>query len=343
MKADRYLRQVLFGPIGEEGQARIRGARVLIVGCGALGSHSAEHLARAGVGVLRLVDRDVVEWSNLQHQPGFEEADAQKRALKAEALAARLSRVNSDVFLEVHAQDFNPTNALDLASGADLILDGTDNIPSRFLLNDVSYRLQVPWIYAGAIGGSGHVQFFSGNEAPCLRCQLDELPPPGTLATCDTGGILGPAAGVAASWQAGLALRYLAERDTRSLSGKKALLSPWDLHARVVRVEADKECTVCAQGRHDVLGGEGAAGITVLCGRRAIQVLPTRAERSSIDLDLLTSRLKGLGRIERQARFLRLKAEEGITMTLFEDGRAIFDGLTDTAQARSLYARYVGE
>jgi adenylyltransferase/sulfurtransferase len=339
----RYSRQILFAPVGEEGQKRLREARVLIVGCGALGSHSAEQLARAGVGALRLVDRDVVEWSNLQRQSGFEESDARARGLKVEALAARLSRVNSEVALEIHPVDFNFTNALDLAAGADLILDGTDNLPSRFLLNDVSYRLQAPWIYAGAIGGTGHVQFYSGKEGPCLRCQLDELPVPGTLATCDTGGILGPAAGVAASWQAALALRYLSERDPQALAGKKALLSPWDLSARVVLAQADPECPVCAQGRFDALEGEGSGSITALCGREAVQVVPSKKRREGIDLGALARRLEGVGSLERRARFLRLRMEEGVILTLFEDGRAIFDGLTDTARARSLYARYVGE
>lgn len=343
MKPSRYSRQILFPPIGDEGQARFRGARVLVVGCGALGSHSAEHLARAGIGTLRLVDRDVVEWSNLQRQSGFEESDARERSLKVEALAARLSRVNSEVAVEVHAKDFRFTNALDLAAGCDLFLDGTDNIPTRFLLNEVSYRLKIPWIYAGAIGGSGHVQFFSGREGPCLRCQLDELPPPGTLATCDTGGILGPAAGVAASWQACLALRYLAEGKTAAVLGKKALLSPWDLSARVVSVQADSQCPVCAEGRFDFLSGSGADSVTALCGRNAVQVFPAEKQRNGVDLGALARRLAGVGRLERQPRFLRLSTEEGFTLTLFEDGRAIFDGLTDTARARSLYARFVGE
>lgn len=343
MESSRYSRQVLFWPSGEEGQERLRRARVLVVGCGALGSRSAEELARAGVGTLVLVDRDVVSWSNLHRQTGFEEADARDGNAKAEALARRLHRVNSEVSIEPHPREFDHTNALRLAEGADLLLDGTDNLPARFLLNDVSYRLGVPWIYTGAIGGTAHVEFFTGRDGPCLRCQIPELPPPGTLATCDTAGIVGPVAGVAASWQSTLAIRYLVERDAESLSGKKAILEPWEGSARVVAVSPYPDCQVCARGDLDFLRGEGAESATALCGREAVHIVPAADRKGSVNLASVASRLQPLGNVEQRGRYLRFESGDGYTLTLFEDGRGIFDGLTDPDLARNLYARLVGQ
>jgi adenylyltransferase/sulfurtransferase len=340
---DRYARQVLFAPLGAEGQRRLQASRLLIVGCGALGSHAAEYLARSGAGSLRLVDRDVVEWSNLHRQLGYEEADAREHSAKAEVLAAHLARVNSEVAVEAHTRDFNYTNALQLAAGCDLLLDGTDNLPARFLLNDVSYRLGVPWIYAGAVGSAAHVQFFSGKEGPCLRCQLPELPPPGTLPTCETAGVIAPACGAAASWQAALALRYLAERDASLLAGRKAMFSLWEAEARIVAAAPDPGCAVCAGRRFETLDGRGADRATLLCGRGAVQVLPAAKETPPLDLAALAARLRSLGRIEARPHSIRLNASAGFTLTLFGDGRALFDGLTDPARARSLYDRWIGQ
>lgn len=338
----RFSRQTIYGRIGSEGQERLGTARVLIVGCGALGSHTAEYLARAGVGSLRLVDRDVVEWSNLHRQIGFDEADARERAPKATALARHLARANSSCALEPQIVDFNWTTALELVSDCDLFLDGTDNVAARFLLNDVSYKRKVPWVYAGAIGDSAHVQFFSGNSGPCLRCQLPEPPPPGVLQTCDTAGVIAPAVGAAASWQAALALRFLVERNAESLAGRKARLALWSGEARVVQAGADPECSVCVEGIFSTLEGEHAERATLLCGRGAVQVLPGRPA-AKLDLAALASRLEPLGAVEARPGLLRFAGNEGCRMTVFPDGRALFDGLTDLAQARSLYARLIGQ
>jgi adenylyltransferase/sulfurtransferase len=340
---DRYSRQTLFPPIGPRGQERIRNSRVLIVGCGALGTHSSELLGRAGVGKLRLVDRDIVEWSNLHRQAGFEETHARDGTPKSEALESWLVRINSEVSVEARVNDFNFTNATDLSEDCDLLIDGTDNLPTRFLLNDVSYRLRIPWIYAGAIGGTAHVQFFSGEQGPCLRCHQRNLPPPGTIATCDTAGVIGPAAALAASWQAGLALRFLAQGTTASLHGKKALLEPWDLAARVVPSRADPECPVCAKSEFSALEGALLDRATVLCGRRAVQVLPAAGKRNAMVLPEIAARLQAVGTVDQHQGLLRFDAGEGFRLTLFGDGRAIFDGLTDPTRARSLYARFVGE
>ncbi len=338
---DRYHRQTLFFQDGQRAQERLNDACVLIVGCGALGTQSAEQLARAGVGRLTLVDRDLVEWTNLQRQIGFDESDARERRPKADALREHLGRVNSQIVVESHTVDYNFVNALELSRDCDLLLDGTDNLPARFLLNDVSYSLKIPWVYAGAIGGEAHAQLFDGRSGPCLRCQLPDLPPAGTLPTCDTHGVVGPAAGVAASWQSALALRYLTTRDAAPLVGRKAILAPWDVEARVATVVADPGCRVCAKGRFDTLDGQASERLTVLCGRKAVQVLPPPGLGADFDLPAAASRLRQLGAIQSFPHFLRFQGD-GFLLTLFRDGRAVFDGLTDRDQARSLYARYVG-
>ena len=340
---DRYSRQTLFAPLGLQGQERLRSARALVVGCGALGTHSAELLARAGIGAIRLVDRDFVEWTNLHRQGGFEESHARDRTPKAEALASWLRRINSEVEVDSHVADFNFTNALELADGTSVILDGTDNLPARFLLNDVSYRLEVPWVYAGAVGSSAHVQLFSGRKGPCLRCQLPDLPPAGTIATCDTSGVIGPAAALAGAWQAALALRAVSGGGIEEIASQKAIFDPWTAVARVVRVERDPACPVCAKGRFEALEGEHAERATLLCGRSAVQVLPSAADCGPFDPGRAALRVAQLGEVENLGGIVRVRSNEGYTLTLFEDGRAIFDGLTDPVRARNLYARFVGQ
>ncbi len=353
---DRYHRQSLLAPIGAAGQGKLSRARVLIVGCGALGTCSAEYLARAGVGALRLVDRDLVEWSNLARQIAFTETDARDARPKAVALGEHLTRVRSDLDLDVQPTELDAANARELADGVDVIVDGTDNIPTRFLINDLAYAGGIPWVYAGAIETRGHCLAIPGVGGPCLRCYLDEPPPPGTLATCDTAGVLGPAVGAIASWQAALTIRALVDGAAApGLAGRLVQLDPWRLDCRVATVEPDPECPVCVGGRFDWLdaaavsrgaatGSVGSGSAAKLCGRRAVQVRPAAPDggRPRVDLDRIAARLEPIGRVESLPYCVRLHRDE-ITMTLFPDGRAIFDGLTDTARARSLYARFVGE
>ena len=339
---ERFSRQQLFAPIGPEGQKRLHDSRVLVVGCGALGSHAAEHLVRAGVGHLRLVDRDIVEWSNLHRQVGYTEDDAQRGRPKATALAAHLRRLRGDAVIDAETRQFDFANALDLAEGCHVFLDGSDNLPTRFLLNDLSYKLGVPWIYAGAIADSAHAQFFSGTSGPCLRCQLPELPPPGSLPTCDTAGVIAPAAAVAASFQVAWALRFLVERNADGLARRKSIVRLWSPEARVVHVDPDPGCSVCVHGRFDTLAGERRERAAVLCGRDTVQVLPA-AVGASVDFEQLAARLAALGHVERLDGLLRLRSPTGYTLTIFDDGRALFSGLTDPGQARNLYARFVGQ
>ncbi len=345
---DRYIRQTLFAPLGAEGQARLGAARVLIVGCGALGTHIAEHLARAGVGFLRLVDRDVVEPSNLHRQSCFTEEDARAEEPKAAALAARLSAVNSEVAFEPVASEFNPQSALDLTSSVDLIVDGTDNGPARLLLNDVSLERGLPWIYSGVVGEVGHAQLFVPGLGPCLRCRLRDLPLPGELPTCDTAGVIGPAVGAISGFAAAIALRFCAQEKgsqcdgaARALAGRLVRIEPWSLRAAITLVPPDAECPACAGGSREFLHGAAACAgeTTVLCGRSAVQVRPGGAP--SLDLSALARRLRPVGAVDERRVFLRFRAPEA-TITVFADGRAIVEGTTDPVRARAIYDRYVG-
>lgn len=336
----RYSRQLLFAPLGPAGQKRARDARVLVVGCGALGTHAAELLARAGVGTLVLVDRDVVDATNLHRQGAFEEAHARDRVPKVEALAGWIRRINSEVVVEAHARDFHPGIALELSGGADLLLDGTDNVPTRFLLNDVSYRLAIPWIYAGAVGAEGALQVFSGRAGPCLRCLLPELPAPGAIATCDTSGVLGPVPAIVGAWQAALALRVLVE-GPEPLAGVRLRLDAWRLAARTATVLPAPDCPVCVKGTFEALEGAFASRATPLCGREAVQVLPSPSRATPLDLPLLALRLREHGRVEERPLHLRLEAEGGLTLILFADGRALVEGTDDADLARALYRRWI--
>ncbi|MEM7263194.1 MAG: ThiF family adenylyltransferase, partial [Planctomycetota bacterium] len=344
----RYARQVRFRPIGEAGQRVISSARVLIVGCGALGSHAAELLCRAGVGSLHLVDRDVIEWTNLQRQLGFREEDAASSRSKSLTLAEHLSAINSEVEIVPHATELDYRNAESLARGSDIIVDGTDNVLTRFLINDLSLHLGIPWVYAGVIEAHGSIQAFSGRrEGPCLRCFLRDLPAPGTLPTCDTAGVVGPAVAAVAGQQSALVLRVLVESaagvdPSAPPFGRQVRLDLWNLEQRTVRVPRDPDCPTCHGGEFRVLAGELGVGSVELCGRNAIQVRPPQPIPVSGDeWDRLSRRLGELGAVDLRDGLMRVRSED-FTLTLFSDGRAIFDGLTDESQARSLYARFVG-
>ncbi|MBI4582479.1 MAG: ThiF family adenylyltransferase [Planctomycetes bacterium] len=343
---DRYVRQRLFPPLGAEGDARLRGRRALIVGCGALGSHLATFLVRAGVGHVRLVDRDVVEWSNLHRQVEFTEEDAAQGLPKAAALANHLAQANSQVNIEPVVKDFNARSARGLAQGMEIYLDGSDNLPTRFLLNELSLAEKVPWVYGGAIGDEAHALLFVPGRGPCLRCVLPDLPQAGALATCDTAGVLGPAAGAAASFQAALALHCLARpEEGPELAGRWVRLRLWDLAAATTQVSADPECRTCGLGQLEFLDPAEGEGAVLLCGRGAVQVLPG-APKSAAGLDLaaLADRLKPLGAVEWKGILLRFKpADHPATLTVFGDGRAIIERIEDLGQARALYDRYVGQ
>jgi adenylyltransferase/sulfurtransferase len=341
---DRYHRQTLLPQIGEQGQHRLTRGRVLIAGCGALGCAQADLLARAGVGLLRLVDRDVVEQTNLQRQTLYAEKDVGHA--KAHAAASRLREINSTINIEPHATDLTADNAEALAKDCDAIIDGTDNFETRFLLNDVSAKLGIPYVYGGVIASRGMAATFVPGSTPCLRCIMPEMPPAGATPTCDTAGVLGPAVAIVAAQQAADAMKLLL--------GRPDLLSntvlDFDLLANTRRrlhlneIAGDQTaCRCCGQRRFDFLDGAHASSAQMLCGRDAVQVTPSTNDR--IELDELARRLSAVGPCRRVGPLLKLQTKQNnkqFALTVFPDGRAIVAGTEDPAEARSVYAKVIG-
>ena len=333
---ERYSRQILFREIGPEGQARLGKARVAIVGCGATGSAIAGLLARAGVRSLRIIDRDYVEPSNLQRQTLFEEADAAESLPKAIAAARRIAAFNSEISVEPHVADLTPSNAPDLLSGMGLIMDGTDNFETRYLINDFAVRENVPWIYTAAVGSYGVAMNILPGETACLACIFPESPR-GPVETCDTSGILNSAVNLMASISSTEALKLLVGARAKL---RKTLLS-YDVwsndHAEVSAQRPRQGCRCCGQRDFIHLAGEGRPHIT-LCGRNSVQI---HESHRPVDFAELTPRLTPHGQV-RHNDFVLKFWRDPYELTVFPDGRAIIKGTTDTAIARSLYARFIG-
>ena len=332
----RYSRQSRFAPVGEAGQERIRRATVAIVGCGALGTVAAELMTRAGVGRLRIIDRDFVELSNLQRQFLFEESDAAEGLPKAVAAVRRLARLNSEVNLEPVVADLVPANAEELLEEIDLVLDGTDNFETRFLINDVAVFKDRPWIYAAAVGSYGLKLAIVPGRTACLRCVYPE-PPQGAQPTCETAGVLGPLTATIASLAAADALKILAS-GTESMQARLTTVDVWTGAIRQIAPPArDPDCPCCARREFAYLDGSRRAPIS-LCGRNAVQI----HERSRpVNLHELAIRLGAIAPVRANEFALRASLDP-YELTVFPDGRAIIKGTTDTGVARSLYARYVG-
>lgn len=332
----RYTRQSRFAPLGPEGQDRIRGASVALVGCGALGTVAAEILTRAGVGRLRIIDRDFVEWSNLQRQFLFTEADAAEALPKAMAAVRRLAQINSEVDLEPVVADLTPASADELLEDARLIIDATDNFETRFLINDYAVREGVPWIYSAAVGSYGLKLAIVPGRTACLRCVYPD-PPQGAQPTCETEGVLAPITSAIASLACGDALKILA----RGPGSVTTLLTTVDVWSGVIRQTApparDPACPCCGERDFVHLAGQRRAPIS-LCGRNAVQI----HERSRpVDLADLARRLASLASVRSNDFAVRALIDD-YELTVFPDGRAIIKGTTDPGIARSLYARYVG-
>lgn len=335
-RESRYARQARFAPVGAEGQRKFAGARVAIVGLGALGSVQAELLARAGVGGLRLIDRDFVELSNLQRQTLYDESDAEQGLPKAVAAARRLQRVNSDIGIEPVVGDLSPGNIEELLEGVELILDATDNFETRYLINDFAVREGVPWIYGAAVASYGIKLAMVPGVTACFRCVYPE-PPRGAQPTCETEGVLGPVTAAIAALQAGDALKILAGGG-ESVSARVTTIDVWSGQVRQTAAPArDPDCPCCARREFPYLDGKHRAPIS-LCGRNAVQI----HERSRpVDLAELAARLRELTEV-RVNEFALRATLEAYELTVFPDGRAIIKGTTDTGVARSVYARYVG-
>ncbi len=339
----RYARQVRFPPLGEEGQRRLARACAMICGCGALGSAIADTLVRAGVGTVRIVDRDFVELNNLQRQTLFDEADAEACLPKAVVAAEKLRRINSGVVVEPIVADVDPTNIERFCEGMDVILDGTDNFETRFLINDAAVKLGVPWIYGGCVGAEGQTMTIVPGETACLRCLMPECPPPGSTPTCDTAGILGPIVGVIASIEAVEAIKILSG-NRRSISRSLTVVDLWPDTKPMFRqvdvrgLQGQVDCPACKHGQFAWLSGRSGSRTAVLCGRNAVQLSHPGA---TISLDELAGRLDGMGQLTHNQFLLRMKVE-GYELTIFPDGRAIISGTDDVTTARAIYAKYIG-
>ena len=339
-KNDRYSRQIRFAPLGEEGQRRLAGSSVLLVGVGALGSHLSETLVRAGVGHIVLVDRDVVELSNLQRQVLYTEADADAGRPKAIAAAEHLRQINSDCVIEPVVEDFLPQVYDDLDMRPDLFLDGTDNFATRFVLNDLAHREAVPFIYGGAVGASGTAMVILPGETPCLRCLLPQAPATGEGDTCETVGVLAPAVQMVCAFQAAQALKILSGHRDQVARGIY-IIDAWsdDYGLRMEEMRALKDCVTCQQGEYPALAATATPAVK-LCGRDAVQVHPRAG--ATIDLQRLARNLQGTAEdLEVTPHLLRFRVEE-CRFSVFQGGRALLFGTDDTERARILYDRYVG-
>lgn len=344
MNLQRYDRQMRFAPIGREGQERLCGATVLILGVGALGSVVAELLARAGVGRLRLADRDVVELSNLQRQALYTEADASSGLSKVDAAAGHLAAINSEIHVEPHACDVTPANILTLFHGVDLVVDGTDNFETRYLLNDAALETQTPWVHGGCVGASGQVYSFWPGRTICFRCLVPQPPAAGVTETCDTAGVIAPATHLIAAMQATAALRLLVERE-HALDARLQAVDIW--RGRWHQIDTGDisvaSCPACQEQRRDFLhGAEAAREPIVLCGRNAVQI-PPPTQATKLDLDKLAARWQSVGEVQQQRFLVRLAVDDGAhQITVFRDGRTLIEGTEDIAQAKTIRARWLG-
>ncbi|WP_100372446.1 ThiF family adenylyltransferase [Bacillus sp. FJAT-45037] len=333
---ERYSRQMLFQPIGESGQQKLSEKTVLIVGVGALGTVLANHLVRAGVGRVRIVDRDYVEQSNLQRQMLFDEEDVIKHAPKAIAAKEKLEKINSDVTIEAFVSDVSVETIDPLIDGIDLILDGTDNFKTRFLLNDISYKHGIPFAYGGAVSARGMSALFIPGQTPCLRCFIDHGETQGQ--TCDTIGVISPVVDIVASYQVTEALKYLVG-DILALRNTLRTFDLWNNHQYDMNMNSSKEqCKTCVEKKYPALKATDEE-VTTLCGRETVQI----QRKSKVDLEEWASRLERVANVKKTPFLLRVQLDEGERMVLFPDGRVLIQGTEDVSRARSLYSKYIGD
>ena len=343
---ERYSRQILFAEIGAAGQERLGASSAVIIGCGALGTALANLLVRAGLGKLRIVDRDFVEASNLQRQTLFEEADAREALPKAVAAERRLAAINSEATIEGVVDDVTPANVHELLGGFPLLLDGTDNFETRLLINDYSVTSGIPWVYAAVVASYGVTMTIRPGETACLACliELDSDPgaseesvAAGAEPTCDTAGVLGPAAGVIASMEAISAIKLLIGK-FEARDDRLASYDVWSGRYQAIQVPRRANCRACARHDFRFLNGEAQPHVT-MCGRDSVQI---HERRRQLDLPALARSLAAAGSEVRHNEFLLRFHVPPYELTVFSDGRTIVKGTRSPAVARSLYARYLG-
>ncbi len=336
---ERYRRQILFHEIGKAGQEKLLNSRVLLVGCGALGASHAEMLARAGVGKLRIVDRDFVEFTNLQRQTLFKESDAGERLPKAIAAKTRIAEINSEIDVEAIIADVNHSNIESLIDGCDLVLDGTDNFQVRYLLNDACVKHGKTWIYGAAVSSYGTTMTIIPGETPCLRCIFDEMPDAGSSPTCDTAGVIMPIIATVSATQVSEALKILVG-DMASLHGSLMQFDVWANDRQRIKLgEPNPDCKTCGQRIFEFLDAESQEFSAVLCGRKAVQIAPPQP--TDLDLVQLAEKLRNITEVKQNEYLVRFTSGEN-EVTVFRDGRAIVKGTDDISVARSLYSRYIG-
>lgn len=339
MMNERYSRQILFNGIGAEGQQRLQQSRALIVGCGALGSAHAESLARAGVGRLRIADRDFVEASNLQRQTMFTERDASERMPKAVAAANHIREINQEIVVEPEIIDVNHSNIEQLIRDCDVVLDGTDNFATRYLINDACVKHEINWIYGAAVGSYGVTMTIQPHQTPCLRCVFEEAPPAASAPTCDTAGVIMPIISVVSAVQVTEALKLLTGQ-TESLHGSLMQFDVWRNEWRKINPGLrSPECPSCGRGVFETLAATSNEFAAVLCGRNAVQISPAQA--TQIDFEQLAERLRPTGEVKFNDYLLRFRTGE-FEMTVFQDARSIIRGTSEIKTARSLYAKFIG-
>lgn len=336
---NRYSRQILFGQIGKIGQEKLKNSRVLLVGCGALGASHAEMLARAGVGKLRVVDRDFVEFSNLQRQTMFSEADAKERLPKAIACKNRIAEINSEVEVEAVVADVNYSNIEKLIENCDLVMDGTDNFQVRYLVNDACVKQNKIWIYGAAVSSYGVTMTIIPHQTPCLRCVFEEVPAAGSSPTCDTAGVIMPIISTISAVQVTEALKILTGKFDK-LHRSLLQFDIWENDWRKIKPgKPNIDCICCGKRNFEFLNAENIEFLTTLCGRNSVQI--SAPKPTKIDLIKLAATLKNIAEVKQNEYLVRF-AVDGFELTVFRDARAIIKGTDDFTLARSIYAKYIG-
>ncbi|MDR1495948.1 MAG: ThiF family adenylyltransferase [Clostridiales Family XIII bacterium] len=335
---ERYKRQITFEGIGEEGQRKLSEARVCIIGVGALGTIIANSLCRAGVGFLRVIDRDHVEETNLQRQILFTERDVAECLPKAVAAANHLSSANSSITIESVVDDVNASNIERFIGDVDLVMDGSDNFETRFLINEACDKHKIQWIYGGVVASGGAtMNVLMEDDTPCFRCFMPEMPEAGAYPTCNTVGVINPITGIVASYQAAEAMKILTGAD--GVSRHYLALDVWENISSYIEVEKNPDCPVCVRGEYALLDSPVASYAASLCGQDSWQIIPEG--RRSADFDALADRLARLGEVK-VTKFLMRFDGDGVSFRLFPDGRAMIDGAEDESAARRIYAEYIG-
>lgn len=330
----RYSRQMILEEIGKEGQELLNNSSVAVVGCGALGSVICDHLARAGFGKIRIIDRDIVELENLQRQILFVENDI--GSPKAEAAKEKMRKINSDVDIESIVKDLNPSNIEKLVNDVDILLDGTDNMETRYLINDICVKNDIPWIYGGAVSTYGMSMNIMPHDTACLVCAFPLMPKPGSLATCDTVGVLNTIPSIVASIQTTEALKILLKK---KFNRDLVVYDVWNNDFQSITIKQNPECECCQNHNFEYLSAQKVETVAILCGRNSVQITPPT--ENEISLPDLAERLKKVGEVRLSPVHLSFKTDE-LTISVFRDGRAIVKGMDDETLAKTIYAKYIG-